>query len=91
MYLPTPMHDQDAMQGWFFKPEYNRFEFRISYSYTGCHTKVKTLIAGGIIIGFIFLSRVLMLREMETVSFRFWTRVAARLMYVLKLWIKILL
>ena len=29
IYLPTPPLGQDMTQGQFFKPEFNRFEFRV--------------------------------------------------------------
>ena len=60
-----------------FYAEFNRFEFRVFFSYNGCNTKVKEpnllnylSIAGGRINEFLPYPRVLALCEMQTVSSR---------------------
>ena len=60
------------------KGQFNWFEFRVSYSHTGCSTSVKKHslflylpIFGAGKVGFILFSRVVALCEMQTAPFRF--------------------
>ena len=64
------------------------FNSEFSFSLSSCLTKAEEpclpyylLIAGGRIIGFIPFARVLVLCEMQSVSFRIWTRVAVSISY----------
>ena len=41
MHLPTPPHDQDVIQCHFFKLSLTGLNSELSFSLTGCHTKVK--------------------------------------------------
>ena len=75
-----------------FKAEFNRFDFRVFLLLDwlpsqGWRTSLPYYlpIAGGRIIGFIPFPRVLVLCEMQSVSFRIWTRVAVSISYQLTL------
>ena len=76
-------------QGQFFlKWSLTGLKSEFSFSYTSCLTKAEEPslsyylpIAGGGIIGFIPFPRVLELCEMQSVSSRIWTRVAASISY----------
>ena len=78
---PTPPLGQDMTQGQ-FKRSLTGLNSEFSFSLTSCLTKAKEPnlsyylpIAGGRIIGFIPFPRVLVLCEMQSVSFRIWTRI----------------
>ena len=72
----------------FFKRSLTGLNSELSFSSTSCLTKAEEPslpyylpIAGGRIIGFIPFPRVLVLCEMQPVSSRIWTRVAASISY----------
>ena len=80
MYLPTPSHKQDATQGQFFQ-QFNRFEFRVSFSLTCCHTKAKEpsllyylSLTGGRIVRFILFPWLFVQCVMQTALLRVSTR-----------------
>ena len=84
----TPPLGQDMTQGQFFKRSLTGLNSEFSFSWTTCLTKAEEPslayylpIAGGGIIGFILFPRVLVLCEMQSVSFRIWTRVAVSISY----------
>ena len=71
-----------------FKRSLTGLKSEFSFSKTSCNTKAKELslpyyfpIAGGRIIGFIPFPRVLVLCEIQSVSFRIWTRVTVSISY----------
>ena len=75
-------------QGQFFKRSLTGFNSEFSFSLTSCLTKAEEPslsnylpIAGGRIIGFIPFPRALVQCEMQSVSSRFWTRVAVSISY----------
>ena len=79
---PTPPLGQDMRQGQFFKRSLAGLNTEFSFSWTSCLTKAEEPslpyylpIAGGRIIGFIPLPRVLVLCEMQSVLSRNWTRI----------------
>ena len=87
-YLPTPPLEQDMTQGQFFKLSLTGLYSEFSFCETSCLTKAEEPglshylpIAGGRIIGLIPFPRVLVLCEMQSVSFRIWTRVAVSISY----------
>ena len=74
---PTPPFGQDMIQGQFFKWSLTGFNSEFSFSLTSCLTKAEETsllyylsIAGGRIIGFIPFPRVLVLFEMQSVSYK---------------------
>ena len=74
--------------GSIFKRSLTGLNSEFSFSKTSCRTKVGEIslpyylpIAGGRIIGFKPLPRVLALREMQSVSSRIWTRVTVSISY----------
>ena len=83
-YLPTPPLGQDMTQGQFFKRSLTGFNSEFSFSKTCCLNKAEEPslsyylpIAEGRIIGFIPFPGVLVLCEMQSVSPRIKTHVAA--------------
>ena len=71
-----------------FKRSLTGFNSEFSFSLTSCLTKAEELslsyylpIAGWRIIGFIPFPRVIVLREMQSVSSRIWTRVVVSISY----------
>ena len=83
---PSARAGYDTMS--FFKWILTGLNSEYSFSLTSCLTKAEELslpyylpIAGGRIIGFIPFVRVLVLCEMQSVSSRFWTRVAVSISY----------
>ena len=84
---PSPSLGQDMTQGHFLK-RLTGLNSQFSFSLNSCLTKAAKPslpyylpIAGGRIIGFIPFPRVLVLCEMQLVSFRIWTRVAVPISY----------
>ena len=71
-----------------FKRSLTGLNSEFSFSYTSCLTEAKEPslpyylpITGGRIIGFIPFPRVLVLCEMQSASFRIWTRIAVSIYY----------
>ena len=76
-YLSTPPLEQDMTQGQFFKWSLTGLNSEFSFSYSSCLSKAEEPslpyylpIAGGRIIGFISFPRILVLCEMQSVSFK---------------------
>ena len=75
VYLPTPSHRQKVTSGQFLSGVFIGLNSEFSFSLTGCVTKVKEPslpyylpIDEGRIIGLIPFPRVLVLREMQSIS-----------------------
>ena len=88
----NPITNPSAQAGYdtrsIFKRSLTGLNSKFSFSYTCCLTKAEKPslsyylpIAGGRIIGFIPFLWVLVLCEMQSVSFRIWTRVAVSISY----------
>ena len=87
-YLPNPSARAGYDTRSIFKRRLTGLNSEFSFSKTSCLTKAEEPglpcylpIAGGRIIGFISFARVLVLREMQSVSSRSWTRVAVFISY----------
>ena len=87
-YLPNPSARAGYDTRSIFKQSLTGLNSEFSFSLTSCLTKAEEPslpyylpIAGGRIIGFIPFPRVLVLREMQSVSSRIWTRVAVSISY----------
>ena len=87
-YLPNPSARAGYDTRSIFKRSLTGLNSEFSFSSTSCLTKAEEPslpyylpIAGGRIIGFIPFPRVLVLCEMQSVSFRIWTRVAVSISY----------
>ena len=86
IYHPSARAGYDTRS--IFKRSLTGLNSEFSFSYTSCLTKAEEPslsyylpIAGGRIIGFIPFPRVLVLREMQSVSSRIWTRMAVFFSY----------
>ena len=80
-YLPTPPLEQDMTQGQFFKRSLTGLNFLSSRLVAPSRLKNPVCPTGWRIIGFIPFPKVLVLGEMQSVSSRFWTRVAVSISY----------
>ena len=87
-YLPNPSVQAGYDTRSIFKRSLTGLNSEFSFSYTSCLTKAEEPslsyylpIAGGRIIGFIPFPKVLVLCEMQSASFRIWTRVAMSISY----------
>ena len=87
-YLPNPSAREGYDTRSIFKRSLTGLNSEFSFSSTSCLTKAEELslsyylpIAGGRIIGFIPFPRVLVLCEMQSASFRIWTRIAVSISY----------
>ena len=87
-YLPNPSAREGYDTRSIFKRSLTGLNSEFFFSKTSCLTKAEEPslsyylpIAGGRIIGFIPFPRVLVLCEMQSVSSRFWTRVAVSIFY----------
>ena len=78
---PTPLHEQDAIRGQFFKRGLKGLNLEFSFFLTGFHTRVKELslpyyllIAWGNIVGFIPFERVSAMEKANS-PIQVWTQV----------------